>query len=417
MQRSLRAHLQELAAPIVLAVGALSLMAVLGLGWQERNDYTLTIEPGIDALRSGDIGGFLRQGNIEAGSVLLRAPFVLLGELFGGGPHTAYRMLAVPGLIACAVLAVVLWTRVRATGGPGRNALIAVLAISLSPFLFSALVKAHPEEPLAAVLCLGALWAGRRQRWLLGAILVGLAIGTKLWAVVAVIPLLILLDDRRVRTLAVAGITATAVYLPFVIVLLLSRETGTSAGEAVSAFQPIQATQTVGSFKPWQIWWFLGDPENLHVERYGTLRPLYRGGPAWLETASRPLAVLVPITLSLLLAPVLRRRPRSDVLLLLAVALLLRGMLDVTNNVYYALPLIFTLVTWEVVTKQRVSWLMFGTTLTGWTVLTLLPLWTSPDFQAAAYLLWSVPLLGGLLLTLVRPEILPSRRRVPVTAV
>jgi hypothetical protein len=271
---------------------------------------------------------------------------------------------------------------------------LALLLIGASPFLMSALLKAHPEEPFGAVLCLAALWAAARQHWALGAVLLGLAAGNKPWAVLAGIPMLILLERRRIWATGTAMVTAAVVYVPFLFA-------GSSGLRAEAG-----AVHAAGSFKPWQVWWFLGDAEHLHPETYGsTLRPLYRDAPAWIERLSHPLAVLVPAVVSLALAPMLRRRPRTDILLLLAIAFLLRGMLDVWNNVYYALPFVFTLTAWEVAAR-RAPLLSLLVTVTGWTVLAVLPIWVSPDLQAAAYLLWSLPLLLGLVTTLIWPRAL-----------
>lgn len=411
MQGNLRAHLEGLAAPIVLAVGGLSLMAVLGLGWQERNDFTLGAITGVEALRRWDIAGFVQNGTVEAGSYLIRAPFVLAVNIWGGETVAAYRMLAVPGLLGAGVLAVVMWKKAREGDGPSRRPWLALLLIAASPFLLSSLLKAHPEEPVGAVLCLGALAAAARQRWLMASVLIGLAIGNKLWAVVAVVPVLILLDGHahRVRALVVMGITASLVYAPFVLATVLGKDDG--------ELQPLLvATQAGGVFKPEQVWWFLGEPGHLHPESSGELSSAFREGPAWLIRASHPLAVLVPILLSIALAPRLRRRPPGDVLLLLAVAFLLRGMLDIWNNVYYALPFVFTLVAWEVVALRRAPVLSLIVTISGWIILALLPVWATPDVRGAAYLAWSVPLLVGLLAALVRPEARWSRGRTPALA-
>jgi hypothetical protein len=410
MQHRLHSTSTGLGRPLLFATGAIVVLALAGLGWPERNDYTQHAQAGVEALRHGDVMGFLRNGNVEAGSFLLRAPFVLLGDLFGGGSHAAYRMLAVPGLLATVALAVALWRHAQAGGERSRGPLLALLLIAASPFLLSSLRLAHPEEPLGAVLCLAALCMGVRQRWLLASLLMGLALGNKLWAVVAIVPLLIVLERRRIGALMVMGATAAIVYAPFVLTLLLShdpdRVAGSTgrAGHVVSSFQPLQAVHGSGSFKPWQVWWYLGDSHHLHPETYAHMHPLYRNGPAWLDSASHPIAVLVPIALCAALAPLLRRRPRGDVLLALAVALLLRGMLDVGNNVYYELPFVFTLATWEVVARHRRPLLTLGATVTGWTIMTLLPLWISPEAQAVAYLLWSLPLLAGLLVALVSPQ-------------
>lgn len=389
----LREYIAARWRPVTLAAAATGLIGLLGLGWQEHNDYISSGQAGVEALRHWDLRGFLQSIKVDAGSYILRAPFVMLGNLWGAGPHAAYRLLAVPGLLSAALLAVALWQRASGTGLSRRAQVLSILLIAGSPFLLSALLKAHPEEPLGAVLCLAAVWAAARQRWFLAVVLLGVAVGNKPWAVVAGIPVLILLDGRRGRAMAVAAAAAAVVYATFLLVGVDGLRSQLAALHA-----------STGPFKPWQVWWFFGDPNHLHHEMYGTLRPLYREGPALISQWSHPLAVFVPAALSLAVAPRLRQRPRCDVLLLLAIAFLLRGMLDVWNNVYYELPFIFTLVAWEVSARRRAPLLSLVVTLTGWLVLAMLPLWISPEAQALAYLAWSVPLLVGLLAVLLQPQ-------------
>src|SRR5436190_5906442 len=103
-----------------VALAMTGLVACIGLQWPQRNDYLLGPQASVDALRDGHVGDFLRAGGVEAGAFLLRAPFVLLGDAWGGGGHTAYRMLAVPGLLACFVFAVALFAHARKRGAGMR---------------------------------------------------------------------------------------------------------------------------------------------------------------------------------------------------------------------------------------------------------------------------------------------------------
>jgi hypothetical protein len=87
---------------------------------------------------------------------------------------------------------------------------------------------------------------------------------------------------------------------------------------------------------------------------------------------------------------------------LLALVLQLRCLLDTWNAVYYAIPACLALVAWEL-HARRPPLVALTATILAWVTFELAPDALSPDFQAAAYLAWSVPLTAGLALALLRP--------------
>jgi hypothetical protein len=106
----------------------------------------------------------------------------------------------------------------------------------------------------------------------------------------------------------------------------------------------------------------------------------------------------VPLSLAWLWVRRAQRRPLEEALLLLALLFLIRCMLDPWDNTYYHLPLVLTLLTWEV-RRDRFPWLAAAVsacvliscevvgTRTGWLAFTLYVAWAVP---LAAALAWRV---------------------------
>ena len=95
---------------------------------------------------------------------------------------------------------------------------------------------------------------------------------------------------------------------------------------------------------------------------------------------------------------------RDDALLLLALLLHLRCLLDTWNFVYYAVPFLLALVAWEGLARRRPPVLSLLATVAIWAVFQELPpRGVMPDAQAAAYLVWAVPAAVGIALRLFAP--------------
>lgn len=369
----------------------------MGLLSPAFTDYEIEAEPALEALRAGDVSAFLSLAPAYGGSLVLRAPFALLPDLWGGGDLALFRSMAVPCLVAAAALGVFLWARGRTLGRSSAACWIALALAAANPLTLRALEIGHPEELLGAVLCVAALMAAGAGRPLLAAIVLGLAVANKPWALLAVIPLLAILPTHRVRALAIAGVTAAIVTLP---VLL--------AGGALDEATAVAST-TGTIFQPWQVWWFLGETGNVVTGTLG-VKPDYRTSPAWLTGIGHPLVLLIPLAASLAMLPRLRRQPWHSGLLLLALAMLLRCLLDPWNVSYYALPFLLALLTWELHARDGAPALSLAATLLCWVTLVSLPRFAHPDVQAIAYLAWSVPLAALLAGLLVRPGLLAGRR-------
>jgi len=169
-------------------------------------------------------------------------------------------------------------------------------------------------------------------------------------------------------------------------------------------------------FLPWQLWWFLGNHDHVvFAGLTGIVMQGYRAPPGWIGPISHPLVVALglPLTLAAWLharragTRAVRARaispPReADALLLLALLLALRFMLDPWDNFYYPIPFVLALVAWEGLARKRPPLLAVAATAAVWAS----HYWRvslTPDAQAAFFAAWSVPLASGLALALYAP--------------
>jgi hypothetical protein len=392
-------------------------------------DYEHEARPAFEALAHGHLTRFLQLVPAYGGSLVERAPFALIPDIWGGGEEAVYSLVALPCLLAAALLAVWLIPRIRARQG-SNPAMIATLCLCvLNPVTLKALELGHPEELLGAVLCVVAVLLAQRDRPLWAGIVLGLAIANKEWALLAIGPVLLALPSRRIMCLLGGAGAAGAVLAPLVLV---------GGGGFVTGAKATAAT-TSAIFQPMQVFWFLGHhglQANLLPSR---LKHDYRIAPAWIGPLSHPLVIAVGVPLTALLwrgrahsdqtlgqAPAgadaeqhrrggagAARRP-ADALLLLSALLLLRCMLDTWDNVCYFLPFLFALLAWETETLRRPPVLALSGTALVW-----LNVWlagrVSADAQAAFFLVWSLPFAAALGLRLYLPgrRLLQRRPRRP----
>jgi hypothetical protein len=354
---------------------------LVGYTW---SDYEVANEGPFRALVHGDLGTFFHQAPIEGPSLLLRAPFAFGAWAWGASDMAIYRMVAVPGLLAGAVLGVVLWSLRDRLQPNGRWGLAVVLLAAANPLTLKALELGHPEEMLGAALCVGAVLAAVWKRPYLAAALLGLALANKAWAVLAIGPVLLALDRHHWRVLLIACAIPALVVAPFLLA-------GAGARGAV-----LSAGGTDAVFQPWQIWWPLGEQGHHIHGMFGNLKVGYRAAPGWIAPVTHPLIALLVVPATLFWR---RRRPgdRSlDVLLLLTLLFLARCVLDVANNAYYHLPFLMALLAWEALRRERPPVLSLAAASLVWITVVELPARVSPDLQAAAYLAWTLPAIAVL---------------------
>ena len=369
---------------LLLAVACSALLLTVGGLTPAFTDYEEEAQPAIEALLRGDVGRFLEGLPAYGGSVVLRAPFALLADALGGGDLAVFRALAVPALLAAAVLAAVQAVRLRERGRPRAQRLLLVLLVALNPLTMRALDVGHPEELLVGVLCVAAVLLALADRPVWATVALGVAIGAKPWALVALAPVLLALPPGRVRVAAAAGAGAVAT-LVFAPVLL---------GRAGAELTVAVARDSGTIFQPWQVLWFFGDPTTSVLGADALVKEGYRAAPAWAAGSTKALVVGVCALVSLLAWR--RRVPRERALVLLAAVLLLRCLLDTWNTDYYAVPFLLALVVWETRTHDRLPVLSVVATGAAYATTYDLRYDVSPDALAALYLAWSVPLAGAL---------------------
>lgn len=299
--------------------------------------------PAITALLHGDLAGMAHQQPvIGLTSILWRAPFVALVSIFSGRVMLGYQF----GVFACGLVAgwlgAVVASEAHARGQSWPVALGAVMLMVLSPLTIGARLGGHPEELLAGALCVGAVLAALDDRPVLAGALLGLALGTKEWTLVAVVPVSIACRTGRVRMLAVA----TAVGAPLALALPLADPAAFSS-----------ASKLIGNLNEVSLlsWWF-----PFSVSHTVTVQVI--GGPATATSHLLPFGLtrtkvflLIPAVAVLVGWCFQSSRSDSDpadALGLLALLVLLRCTLDPSNVSYYHVPFVIALLAWETITRR-----------------------------------------------------------------
>jgi hypothetical protein len=261
-------------------------------------------------------------------SIVWRLPFVVLADLLGGGERLAYAL----GALACLVpaLGLVAWLARRATRFSQLTFVaLAAAAIVAGSATSQALRFGHPEEILATVLAILAVMTASRGRHGWAAVLLGLAIATKQWALIAAPCVLLALPDRRfavaVRAALVAGVGAIA--LPLADPAAFARAEAVVGGGRVS-----------GLYSLWSSLELLVGKPVIHTLPAGLTR-----------SQASAVALLLALAVVWLYArrQASRRSHPIDVLPLLALFGLLRCVCDPNPWSYYFVPLIIPLAVWE----------------------------------------------------------------------
>jgi hypothetical protein len=389
----MRSVIRQNALAAAGAAASLLVIAWLGVHGWSWPDWQSEARPAVDALLAGHVSRFLEIAPVYGGSLILRAPFVQLTTLWGGGELSIYLASVAPCLLAVGAFGVWLAARMRALGRSRGACAIALVLCVANPLTLPALQLGHPEELLGAVLCIAAVLCAMEQRPIWAAVLLGLAIPNKEWAVLAVGPVLLALDGARLRALVITGLTAGMLIAPFT----LAASSGAAAQTATTGIS------TGAIFQPWQIWWFLGT--HGHITR--GLNAGYRTPPEWIESISHPLIAAIMVPLTGLYAGVRHRfgrREPNGPLLLLALLLALRCILDPWDISYYALPFLLALVTWESLSFDRIPVLGLLATFTAWFVFQEThALHLSADVQALVFAVVSIPAVAALSVAVYAP--------------
>jgi hypothetical protein len=417
------ARLRENAIWVVLGASATAAMVWTGLIGFAWNDYEVEALPAVQALVHGHLNAFFASAPVYGGSLLERAPFALLPGLWGGGDLSVYRMLALPCLLGGLLLGLWLRERLRSQGASTFAQAVTLGLCVANPLTLAGLELGHPEELLGGALCVAAVLLAAREHPLWAGLALGAAIANKQWALLALGPVLLALPGRRVLCASLAGAVSVALLAPF---FLTAPTTFKLAAHAAAS-----PDSTI--FQPWQLWWFLGHHGHVVHGLFGALKPGYRTAPSWAGAISHPLIVALGLPLSLTAWLRLRRDPialssvaksapspaalgsspkgascpharkrESDALLLLALLLLVRCMLDTWDTVYYPLSFVLALGAWEALSLQRLPLLALASIVAAWGEWSWLASNISADGQAAFFAAWALPLALGLGFALYR---------------
>jgi Glycosyltransferase family 87 len=299
--------------------------------------------PAIDALTHGRVADYLSaKAMMGPFATLVQAPFAALA---GGNLLDAYRWAAFPCLLAAGLLGLYLAAVARRRGaGHLSQGLIAALCL-VNPITIEALQYGHPEEILTAALAVGAVACAREGRKGWTALLLGLAVTSKQWAVIAILPALMALPERRVRVALTAGAIVAVLTLPGLLA-------------APSSFSEVNhnAADTGRIVAPWSVWYPLSHVQSeSHQVGTETVVAQVHEAPPLVGSLSHPLIVVLGLVLPLGLAVGRGRFQLSgaEAMGLLALLTLLRCALDPVDNLYYHEPLLLALIGWDAISSDR----------------------------------------------------------------
>lgn len=325
-------------------------------------------------------------------------PASLLTGLLDGRETMVFRLTAAPGLLALGAVGVMVAGAARAAGRTGWPLfLIAAMGGALT---YQTLLYGHPEDLTACgLMVLGVLLARKgRLRW--AAVCLVLAVVAKQWAVLAILPAALAAPRGGVRLAALAFAGAAVAVV----------------GQMALVADPKSAVAYTGAlFHPHALWWPFGVDATAEFTAAGHGE---RMAPEWLSYATRP--VLMAVGLGTPLAWWLlrgERRERDDALLLLALVFLLRCLFDPWNLIYYHLPIVVALAAWEGARGRELPVLSVAVTALCWCSFIIYDARTG-NGPFLAYLAWTLPLAGGMVLALFKPGLLrrPGPAAVPAPA-
>jgi hypothetical protein len=320
-------------------------------------------------------------------SLMVRAP---LAALVGSNSLWAYRI----GALACLLAVVALGGILQRRSTP-RIAAVAATLLILNPVSLDALRLGHPEERLCSALCVMALlFAGRRP--VVAGILLGSALATKQWALIAIAPVLLAAPrERRVSLALVAGGFAALVMLPLLIA---------DPHAFISALN--RPAFGLGEMRSGNIWGFIAIQHPVPLgDGQETFSYLV---PTWLQHLAHPLVAALTIGLGL---AALRSRRAIDPLALLALLMLVRCVLDPWDHAYYHAPFLAALIAWEVVEARRVPWVSaVGAAWLGIVFKLDVPL------SDLLYVVWALPTMAWLSRRALRLGPVQAQERHPLAA-
>lgn len=378
-------------APIALMTLAAGLLA---FHVDSRGDWLEDSWPSVHALAGGHVSAYLSAPAMMGPfATMVEAPFVWIA---GASRAQAFGWGALPGILAVAYLGLYLAEIAGRRGASRTGQTVLALLCLVNPLTIAALEGGHPEELLTGALAVAAIAAAGEDRPVLTAVLLGLALVSKQWAVLAIPPVLMALPGRRLRVLGGAVGLAALLALPGLIA-------------SPSAFLGVQesAASTGRVVTPFSIWYPLAQSGAVTYQVGGEqLAAVVHRAPAAAGALSHPLILLGAIAVPLAL--VWRRRrlglSAADAMALFALLIVTRCAFDPVDNLYYHAPLLLALLGWDAFATEGLPFRgLFGSALAllAWQV------WREPvDVPAfnAVYLLAALAAFVWLVSSLFKPR-------------
>lgn len=344
--------------------------------------------PPIDALLHHDLGRFFTsQPLMGSFSLLLRVPAALVAK---GNLLWQYRLGAVICLLAPLALGLFLQRRMEQRGA-GRLQQLLVLGLCVAnPLTFSAMHWGHPEEPLAGALCVTAVLLSAGDRPIHAGVALGLALATKPWAWLVVLPVLLALPERRKAML----LTALGLGAAFTLPMLL--------GDPGRFLHHVGIVGVTGpGVTPFNIWWGYAH-EGGAVVSSGSISSAY-SIPASLAALTHPLVIVVALAASALFW---RKHPApstTTALQLVALLFLVRCLLDPLSISHHHVPFLLALTAAEALRRQGIPYLALTVAAISFGMTKGLAT-ASPDVLSRVYLAWALPVALYLTWTLFRAD-------------
>jgi hypothetical protein len=362
----------------LLTLAAPALAVVIALRAQGLGDYPTDAGPALTAIAHGSLSGFFaHQPAMGPLSLWLRAPAVMLAAALHDGVIGSYRW----GCLVCvlAVAAVAVWmARIAARRGAGPAAILLIIAICLlNPLVGDAIYWGHPEELLTASLAVAALLAACDGRPLLTGVLAGLAVAGKQWAILVLVPALLIIERRRIRAVTAALVASAGMWLPMLVA---------NAGAFMHAVRYIASPQPVVTFFTW-LYPFSPAATVRVANIFGDARRFEAHRVVGLEAAARPLITLLGVAI-----PVIvwwrrgRRAGAAEILTAAAIVFVLRCALDPGSAGYYHFPLLLILLALDVEAGRRLPVAALAGCAAAFVVLDRLAAYLSAGLANGAYI-------------------------------
>ena len=226
--------------------------------------------------------------------------------------------------------------------------------------------------------------------------MLGLAVGTKQWGVLAAGPALLAAPRGRAQIAAAAVAVGGAVFvLPEIV----------GSHHVLSSTNALSHAST--SAQPASIWWPLGHVQHILAPGWAVEK---RTVPLWVTNYAHPLIVAIGVLLPLLVLARTRLAPatRETALTLLALLFLLRCALDPMTVGYYHVPLLLALLALEALHRRGVPLLSLISSAVLWVLVARIPWGLEPGKVATIYLAWAIPLALYLAAKVYAPTVMSS---------